>query len=178
MNTFEIRSTQMRVTDPCYDKDTWCSGVLEDVLPGTWVAETNLSDEGPWGIRVARLIVRHQDYPAAEATMKTTIDVGVDSGQAGFFDESQYPEGSTGDFGDTDTMYGRICEGTLSETQLGIVEYGVASSSGYGDGGYDCYIGRNRDGQIVVAEIVFITDEEEDDEDDYWGDDEDEEYDV
>lgn len=99
MTQFEIQSTQMRVTDPCYDKDTWCAGVLDNVLPGTWVAEKEVSDEGSWGMRIARLRVYHENYPYTDPRELTPIDVGVDSGQAGFFDESQYPEGSTGDYG-------------------------------------------------------------------------------
>lgn len=217
MTQFEIQSTQMRVTDPCYDKDTWCAGVLENVLPGTWVAEKEVSDEGSWGMRIARLRVYHENYTYTEPRELTPIDVGVDSGQAGFFDESQYPEGSTGDYGDMNTMYGQVCAGTAGDTytrleydyppermaeleerlakipeasreafremlttprereyndylSIANVGYGVATSSGYGDGGYNCYVGRNKDGQIVAAEIVFISDEPE--EDDWCEDDE------
>ena len=44
------------------------------------------------------------------------------------------------------------------------------SSSGYGDGGYDCYIAREQNGYIVAIRIEYIPEEEEE-----W---EDEEYDV
>ena len=41
---------------------------------------------------------------------------------------------------------------------------GIVSSSGYGDGGYPCYISRNSEGQIVSISVEFISpDEEEED---------------
>ena len=39
---------------------------------------------------------------------------------------------------------------------------GVASSSGYGDGGYDCYVARNNEGEIIGIRIVYISEENDD----------------
>ena len=172
METFEILTDRIRVTDPCYTKDTWCSGVLENCLSGKWLVEKVVSNEG-MGDRVAEICIWHKNYIGdVDANEETDIDVGVDSGQAGFFDDSLYPEGETGEYGELDTFYGKICEGTLNDNYVGIsnVGFGVATSSGYGDGGYDCFIGRNEEGQIVAAKIVFIG--EEDEEDDYDWDEE------
>ena len=36
--SFEVKSGALRVTDPCYDMDTWCAGTLEDVKNGKWLA--------------------------------------------------------------------------------------------------------------------------------------------
>ena len=161
MIAFTLETPRLRVTDPCYEKDVWCVGVIEDALPGKWNAEIEISDEGSWGRRVASLIVRHEQFPEAKCTTQTGFDIGVDSGQAGFFDDSKYPEGSTGEFGETDTMYGQICEKTLAD-QIGGVGYGVASSTGYGDGSYDCLIAYDPDGKnVVAAKLIFITDEDE-----------------
>ena len=44
------------------------------------------------------------------------------------------------------------------------------SSSGYGDGGYNCYLLRDKNNEVVGFQIVFI-------EDDYDEDEEDEDYD-
>lgn len=220
MTTFNLTSTQLRVTDPCYEKGTWCADVLENVLPGEWIAEKVVASDketGGWGDRIAELCIWHSDYIGnVDAHELTEIHVGVDSGQAGFFDESQYPEGETGEYLDLDTFYGKVCAGTagkertweeplyteemirkmeavyteaneLSNEQvraiidsmrtavrtrsehdhLGIanVGFGVATASGYGDGGYNCYVGRNNKGEIVAARIVFIGDEEYDEED-------------
>lgn len=42
---------------------------------------------------------------------------------------------------------------------------GFISASGYGDGGYPCYISRNSEGQIVSITVEFISLYEEDEED-------------
>lgn len=204
--TFEMKSGKMRVTDPCYDKKTWCSGVIENVLSGVWFAENIILDNeqtNGWGNRNGELIVWHSDYSPDSIIELTSIDVGVDSGQAGFFDDAEYPTGDTGEYGNTDTFYGKVCEGTagqpkqqkrkiygeadiklLSEkidadtlnslSNLEITEsvydylsianvgFGVACHSGYGDGGYNCFVKRNSDGKVVAAKIVFIEDEPED----------------
>lgn len=217
MTVFHLTSNQLRVTDPCYTKGTWCAGVLENILPGAWIAEKVVAsneETGGWGDRIAELCIWHGDYIGnVDAHELTEIHVGVDSGQAGFFDESQYPEGETGEYGDLDTFYGKVCEGTKGEYRitveqmyneetvqymiesyakdgktlpetfiehmrtatrtrsepdyLGIsnVGFGVATHSGYGDGGYNCYVGRNDKGEIVAARIVFISDEEDDEDD-------------
>lgn len=34
---FEITGTDIHVTDPCYEIDTWCAGTVEDCLPGKWI---------------------------------------------------------------------------------------------------------------------------------------------
>jgi len=223
MTTFVMNSPRMRVTDPCYTVGVWCAGVLENVLPGTWLAEKYIATaaETGWGDRIKELRVFHEQFPHTAAIELTDIDVGVDSGQAGFFDDSEYPRGdTTGEYGDLNTFYGKVCAGTagavrewqepmydetdmayfekiysedmkreenpLGEEQvrkiidtlrktmrtrsdhdyLGIanVGFGVATASGYGDGGYSCYVGRNEQGQIVAARIVFIDDEKAEEE--------------
>ena len=46
----------------------------------------------------------------------------------------------------------------------GVLEYGVVSSSGYGDGSYTAYVARNDNNQVIAVRIVFLSkyDEEED----------------
>ena len=176
MENFEITSGKIRVTDPCYTKDTWCSGVLENCMNGKWFAGKVVwgnAATGGWGNRIAELQIWHESHVGSECYENSGIDVGVDSGQAGFFDEGSYPEGETGEYGELDTFYGKICEGTANENYLGIanVGFGVATSSGYGDGGYDCFIRRDHEGRIVAAKIVFISAESEEDEEEYeWVD--------
>lgn len=156
------------VTDPCYNYDT--RQILENVMPGEWIAEVKTSDEGTWGNRVAELRVFNieadliRDY---EWRRVSSIDVGVDSGQAGFFDSFMYPRGDTGDFDDKDSFYGKVCDLTLStKNSAGVLSFGAVSSTGYGDGCYDLYT-VTRDGKIVGAKIVFIGEEEDYEDEDY-----------
>lgn len=165
LGTFEVSSGGLRVTDPCYDVQTWCAGTLR-AKDGTWSAELRHSDEGDWGKRVAELVVRHADHPRAEPTRPAGIDAGVDSGQCGFFDEAKYASNQGGEYGDLSTFYGQACRATSTASGDcsggGIVMgFGAVSSSGYGDGSYEVYV-HEVDGQAVAARLVFIPEDEDD----------------
>jgi hypothetical protein len=181
---FKVTSGRIRVTDPCYGPDVQCVGSL-NARNGIWTAEIVTDDYDGWGIRVGALIVRHEDYPTAEPLQSTSFDIGVDSGQCGFFDEEQYA--SQGWSLLHSKFYDAVCALTGSQEQAGIVpEFGAVSASGLGDGSYKCYITEADNGEIVAAQVIFIyeddmsgsdvyedDDDEDDDEDDDWGDDED-----
>jgi hypothetical protein len=168
IGTFELGGTKMRVSDPCYDKDVWCAGILENCVPGFWSAYLVLSDEGAWGVRVKELRVSNLNESHVEPTELVDIDAGVDSGQCGFWDEMLYPEGER-EYDDMNGFYRTVCNLTHDETDHsvrgGVVPFGAVSSSGYGDGGYSVYVGRNAAGQIVSAKIDYIPDNVEDEED-------------
>jgi len=74
--------------------------------------------------------------------------INVDSGQAGVFD---------GDIcdGDDEDFYDRCCNTTLKNPGYGYMKGGFVSSSGYGDGGYECLVYKNN-GVAVGVEITFI----------------------
>lgn len=170
---------KVMVSDPCYELGTWCQGVLDNVLPGTYDCEVEYSDEGAWGERVAAIEVVHQDcgISAYEAEHFT---VGVDSGQAGIFDYDYYAQYHTDDECDDD-WYDRVCDITLAEESAGAIdELGLVSSSGYGDGSYTCYTSRDRNGYIVAIRIEYIVEEDEEDEwdDDYDDEEDEEEFDL
>lgn len=89
------------------------------------------------------------------------FDVGVDSGQAGFFDANDYPE----DGGEDEAFYETCCRQTLDHN-AGIVErfgrnMGAVSSTGWGDGSYDCHYVTDDQGQVIAAGILYIVDPEE-----------------
>ncbi len=161
---------KVMVSDPCYGLNTWCQGVLENVLPGTYDCEVEYSEKGAWGVRVAAIEITHENCGAYGFEI-ADFEVGVDSGQAGIFDYEYYAKYHTADSCDDD-WYDRVCNVTLSEESAGTIDgLGFVSSSGYGDGGYDCWVARNRDGYIVAIRIEYITEEDEeeeyDDEDEY-----------
>ena len=165
------------VSDPCYGLNTWCQGVLENVLPGIYDCEVEYSDEGDWGIRVASIEVTHEDCGVHSFEM-ADFQVGVDSGQAGIFDYEYYAQYHT-DWSTRphvdDEWYDRVCDITLTRESAGTIDdRGLVSSSGFGDGGYACWIARERNGYIVAIRIEYITEDDEDE--DEWEDEE--EYDV
>ena len=160
---FETTSGKIRVCDPCYNKGVK-SAVLK-VLPGKYIATAEIKEiTNGFGERVNWLSICHQDYSRVAANqLMPEVDVGVDSGQAGFFDEEHYPDGeSTGDYEDLNSFYGKACSITLQDEKGGIIDnFGVVSSSGYGDGVYDLYVGKNSENQIVSAGIKFLNEEDE-----------------
>jgi hypothetical protein len=178
LGTFTLTQPTLRVTDPCYSVSTWCTGTLQ-AKPGRWRAQTVV---GPtdWHARNHVLQVHHEslgDLPvlAYSELAKTEVHAGVDSGQCGFFDDALYPRTEDQFEYKGDTFYSKCCNATLDRMLPGgatIEDCGVVTSSGFGDGGYDVYVRRNEEGEVVLALLVFIGDSEEEDDGDEGADDE------
>lgn len=182
LGQFEITSGKVVVSDPCYKLGTWCMGTLENVKKGKWTAKILKTNEGDWGNRVAALIATHKDKDFGYDFCKwekQTFEVGVDSGQAGIFDSTGF-KSDDDNYDDPNSWYRRVCEITLADCGAGIIDNsGVASSSGYGDGGYDCSVIKEN-GKIIAIMIDFglLQEEEEDydeDDEDYEKEEEEEE---
>ena len=168
LGEFTLTTPVMRVSDPCYEKDVWCCGVLENCVEGSWEAAVYYTHDG----YAAGLAVRSAGTSApsfADLDTETedwayaSFEVGVDSGQAGFYDDTMYQDDSVveedPDFSkncNCSKWFGLCCDKTLSKQLAGIIPYGVVSSAGYGDGGYDCEYHTNADGKIDFAWIRFI----------------------
>lgn len=174
IGVFKVRGDRLMLSDPCYERGTWCQGVVEDVKPGKYVAKVAIETETHgWGPRVAELEAVHQDFTGAPVYSRLPFEVGVDSGQAGIFDDLIYPEGNRDQGGEfnKDGFYDICCnitlEGGSSCCGAGVLlDGGVVSSSGYGDGGYAAYAAKDGNGKVVAVKIVFIgEDEDEQDED-------------
>lgn len=153
VESFKVTSGYVACTDPCYQSPE----VHVPAVNGDWVARTEKSDEGSWGVRIARLIVHHTKFSPIgnKYEIKRTM-IGVDSGQAGVFDASVYMDNSF-----HDCFYDSCCKRTLSRESVGYVHKGFVTSSGYGDGGYDCLIYK-KDGKAVAIEVIFIPKEGDD----------------
>lgn len=171
------------VSDPCYELDTWCQYELENVQPGSWSVFKTTSDEEFWGIRVAEFEAYIGEIPKDdEYELVEEATIGVDSGQAGFFESTGYrnmslfgkdkpvchpmflPEDVTVENYQEEYFYGVCCNITLND-QAGVFPGGAVSTSGFGDGSYDLFVRKNQDGKITALKLVFISDEEE--EEDY-----------
>jgi hypothetical protein len=87
---FVSNSGSLRISDPCYERDTWCSGVVNNCLTGKWEAFIDKQVKKGWGDRVTRLTVRAVGAEGNGYSEHLKIDVGVDSGQAGIFDDKLY----------------------------------------------------------------------------------------
>lgn len=184
-------NSKVVITDPCYGLKDYPNPstniVLENVKAGTYKTNTHYSDEGSWGTRVAALEIIHADYNPLniESIEVVNLDlvecigsVCVDSGQMGIYDYDYYKSVSTED-GVEDKWYDDICNLTLSDKRSGTKDdVCVVSSTGYGDGDYNVYIGTSN-GEVVYIGIIFIDDcldefledEEEYEDDEYFDED-------
>lgn len=150
VGTIEL-GTKVDITDPCYDKDTWCR-ITADCEPGLYKGYIEMSDEGMWGMRVATVSIFKGDKIWGIEEMERIGSIGVDAGLAGFFNDKP-------DFNDDE--WSEFCE-KIEEGNAWNLYNGIFSSSGFGDGGYDVYANEERN----AFTIVFI--EEEYDEEDDW----------
>jgi len=168
IGVFEIKS-RLRVSDPCYDPNVWCSGTLF-AKKGNWIAAAMKFDNrrtNGWGDRIAILAAKHESCPIpidattinnTAANLKagdwyeTGFEVGVDSGQAGFYDNDAF---IARDGGRNRDWYNEVCDMTILNN-MGVLEDCVVVSSGYGDGGYPCYYHADKKGQADYVYVIFI----------------------
>ncbi|MCS7460498.1 DUF4241 domain-containing protein [Paenibacillus doosanensis] len=166
LGNFEVASGELVVADPCYEADTntIIMGVLDHVQNGTWSAYVDKTEVRDWGEACSRLIACHsscEDNKEELFWVKTQFIVGVDSGQAGIFDSAKYriPDAGAkpGQQQEMDSdWYLACCDITESGHEAGVMDGGVVSRTGIGDGAYGAYTASNEQGQIVGVKIVFI----------------------
>lgn len=159
---------KVKVSDPCYEYDTWCSTVLENVEPGNYHTFVKY-ENGDWGVRVAELLAIHKrcSYDSTSYQWKLENEnIGVDSGQCGIFNANYYKiqkklddifKERNGTEIDSDKwFYGRCCMGTKDPYNWAEIDgEGVVAASGYGDGVYELYTITEND-KIVGFKLVFI----------------------
>jgi hypothetical protein len=175
LGSFVLHTPTMLVTDPCYEKGTWCTGEFE-ARTGVWHARAMLRDDGHGGHRNAVLLVAHEslslDGLVLAEMARSDIDAGVDSGQAGFFEKARYPDDKAQLESDDGTWYSAVCEITLDSARHGAGiaprDCGAVSQTFWGDGGYPCFVTKDDAGLVIAAALVFdgsMSEDEEDDED-------------
>ena len=179
LGKFKVESGVVRVSDPCYDRKTWCAGTIDGVKKGEWVAEAISFNEGEWGNRIGYLIAFHKDYKfdIDKTREVANFQVGVDSGQAGIYDDKYFKDDKVfAKFTNKDRKYDQIicpedvwyswnCDKTLVKPSAGIIPFGCVSSSGYGDGGYECSFIKE-EGKVVAIVINYGLEEENGNEED------------
>lgn len=171
LGIFKIESGVARISDPCYDKKTWCAGTVSNVMNGDWRAEANLNKEE----RVSSLVVMHPTAKPATSWAALSIDCGVDSGQMSIFDDKFYKLAAEGkglvtkqwesmikDKADGQ-FYAAACSLTCGNDENpnahlvgGVMPHGAVSSSGYGDGSYTAYVRHDAGGKVVAIKVKFI----------------------
>ena len=145
---------EIQVTDPCYDSDVWCRTKI-NVKEGDYTCRIwRDADEDVFStVRIIGIYL-NDIIPQAKA-MEEIAEIGVDAGLAGFFSEK--PDYS-------DDEWSAFCDEKRSPENANkeawifnniLKTTGFFSYSGYGDGCYPIYVWKNRDGEIIAAEIRF-----------------------
>ena len=167
---FEVTSTELMVSDPCYTDE---GEVVKNVLYGKWLGKIARGVEHrPFG-----LLAVHEEFHSVGFSNgnweRVGNVIGVDSGQAGIFDNAHYKddsvcEGLTRRYNDIiceeNIWYSWCCDRTLDDNGAGTIPYGVVSSTGYGDGCYDMYVLKDKDNKTVVGIMIDFGLMEEDEE--------------
>jgi hypothetical protein len=167
---FEILSGFVDVSDPCYDQGTSCRAAKIPTQNGTYIATVLKENYGEEGERCKVLEATLEDNKGK--WVRTEYDIGVDSGQAGIFDSKYYGVDEIGrkwklantkqnrGICEDAHWYSMCCDITGADDGAGVVPYGVVSSSGWGDGGYNLWV-RMDEGLATGFRIIFIDAEQE-----------------
>lgn len=153
LGSFQMVSGTARVSDPCYDLDTWCAGDVKNCKKGKWNSLIEVKDEGEYGNRVGLLYAIHSSLSPYNSIAygdwdESGIKVGVDSGQGGIFDKTMFKKDDIvkgvkrtykgKPICEDEPWYSICCDRTLGEKSAGVIPGGCVSSSGFGDGEYIC----------------------------------------
>lgn len=139
------------ITDPCYDKGTWCRMTAEvkageydcRIYRHTDKIEYNGREYND--VRVGKIGIYLDGIVPNVKLMEEIGEIGVDAGLAGFFmNKPDYNDEEWDDFCDS-----------IRNGNAWIRDEGFFSSSGYGDGSYPVYAYKI-DNEIVALEIRFI----------------------
>lgn len=167
IGSFKIKNGEAIVSDPCYSKKNFLSLWMKNVKNGTWKAMI-VEDDGYNAV----LVCQHSKEEPITSPFKiydtweiADVVIGVDSGQVGVFDPEFYKDdksvenvkriGESDPICEEDPFYSICCDRTLNSKHGGVIPYGALSSSGCGDGTYDCWYKKDGDGVVVGIAVDF-----------------------
>ena len=146
-------SNNIIVSDPCYHSDLWCTKRLT-ISGGEYNCYMTIKDCGAWGKRIANVVIKKVGYSNV-SPKKLVGCVGVDSGQCGIYDLDYFiSKDNDKDWNNVNSWYRGVCDETLAG-DFYWDDKCIVTSSGYGDGGYDVYVGKNDFDEIVVVKIDY-----------------------
>lgn len=98
------------VSDPCYDTKTYGTYLLKNMKKGTYYCFLSLlnAEQISWGERIAALYIMHKDCSTLPTEIIEGVGIGVDSGQAGFYDKEYFVETRN-----NDEWYDEVCVTTF-----------------------------------------------------------------
>lgn len=143
------------ITDPCYDKDTWCRLNGVKIKPGEYTCYIRIEEcEEEWEGKTQtyeQVNCIGIELPKEKGKGKwiSIGSVGVDAGQAGFFENKP-------DFNDDEwDELGNLTCGKNQTKLAYFIDSGFFSWTAFGDGYYKVLAKKNSDGLIVSLKIVY-----------------------
>lgn len=117
MKKFKLEKTielgkKVIISDPGYNMDTWCIGILNDVLPGTYECFYEIIEDNSWGRRIVSIEVKNKNYEFYDFSENLDAEIGVDSGQCGIYDYDYFKQNNQ-----KEDWYGQICNLTYIEEE-------------------------------------------------------------
>ena len=117
MEKFKLEKTielgkKVIISDPAYNMDTWCIGILNDVLHGTYECFYEIIEDNSWGRRIASIEVKNKDYEFDDFSENIDATIGVDSGQCGIYDYDYFEKNNQ-----KEDWYRQICNLTYIEEE-------------------------------------------------------------
>jgi len=137
---FDVVSGVLRVTDPCYDIDVHCAGIVRAAV-GKWRWRVAITNESA---TVTAHLSTFDPNDSEEAWEAEPFDVGVDSGTFGIFEASKYSKD------DLDDVYNP--EGIYE------IDHGIAATTGIGDGIFQCQTIK-RSGIAIAVRVASLVDD-------------------
>ena len=130
------------ITDPCYSRDVWCRMNGIEVKAGEYEAAIWTGDNA-----VGILGIYFNGIVPDQNKMEYLGEIGVDAGVAGFVRAGTELNREE---------WNKFCDMTSkSKKDAWILDWGIVSSSGYGDGSYDVFSYKLND-EITAVEIRFF----------------------
>lgn len=147
------------VTDPCYELDTWCNIVLDNVKPGKYHVEF-FEAEDSWDGHA--FLLTHEKYKLNVMPREQYAGtLGIDAGMVGIFpldefkNDSIVPSGTRFQWKPNDEpgekWYGAMC----NANPYILLSNCFNSSSGYGDGSAELRVDKNSKGEIYRMAVIF-----------------------
>jgi len=148
------------ITDPCYDRNTWCRKNDVEIKPGkydcfvTEVPETYTYDGKTETYQTTESIeieFVENRIAGGWGGWEHFCEIGVDAGLAGFFENK--PDYSREEWSEVcDTIRKAEMDGKKAYD----IDCGFFSNTAYGDGEYPVYCRKDKDDVIVALKIVFM----------------------
>ena len=151
LGDFVVSSGRVAVCDPYAIKDElrW----VDNVVNGKWQGSVILQDERPFdNYRVAILLAEAKNGNPATPWEQQDFRIPVECATVCICNAQTFLSEANSD----NNRFQRLCCRLASRRcGGGIFKWGVASSTGYGDGFYACWVRRDRDGKAVAILVDF-----------------------